>query len=76
MSTQSEVIPKRALLENRLKEFEHKFPDAVPLPPFWGGFVLSPAEIEFWQGRLNRLHDRFRYEKQANGTWLIERLAP
>ena len=76
VSTQSEVIANRASLENRLKEFEQKFPDSVPLPPFWGGFVLSPAEIEFWQGRLNRLHDRFRYMKQADGTWLIERLAP
>ena len=76
VSAQSEVISNRAVLEKRLKEFEHKYPGAVPLPPFWGGYVLSPVEIEFWQGRLNRLHDRFRYTKQGNGTWLIERLAP
>jgi pyridoxamine 5'-phosphate oxidase len=76
VSTQSEVITNRALLEKQLKDFEQKFPDAVPLPPFWGGFVLSPAEIEFWQGRLNRLHDRFRYTREPDNTWLLERLAP
>ena len=76
VSTQSEIIPDRTVLEKRLKEFEQKYPDAVPLPPYWGGYVLSPAEIEFWQGRSNRLHDRFRYTKQADGRWLIERLAP
>jgi len=76
VSTQSEVISNRAVLEKRLEEFEQKYPDAVPLPAYWGGYVLLPAEIEFWQGRPNRLHDRFRYTKQANGTWLIERLAP
>jgi pyridoxamine 5'-phosphate oxidase len=76
VSTQSEVISDRTVLERRLKEFEQQYPDVVPLPPFWGGYVLSPAEIEFWQGRSNRLHDRFRYTKQANGSWLIERLAP
>jgi pyridoxamine 5'-phosphate oxidase len=76
VSTQSEVISDRTVLEKRLKEFEQQYPDVVPLPPFWGGYVLSPAEIEFWQGRCNRLHDRFRYTKQADGSWLIERLAP
>jgi len=76
VSTQSEVISNRAVLEKRLKEFEHKYPGAVPLPPFWGGYVLSPVEIEFWQGRPNRLHDRFRYTKQVDGRWMIERLAP
>ena len=76
VSTQSEVISKRMVLEKRLEDFEQKYPDAVPLPPFWGGYVLLPVEIEFWQGRLNRLHDRFRYTKQTDGTWLIERLAP
>jgi pyridoxamine 5'-phosphate oxidase len=76
VSTQSEVISNRAVLENRLKEFEQRYPDAVALPPFWGGYALSPMEIEFWQGRPNRLHDRFRYTKQGDGTWLIERLAP
>ena len=76
VSAQSEVIARRAVLEDRLKQFEQKFPNAAPLPPFWGGYVLAPVEIEFWQGRPNRLHDRFRYSKQADGNWLIERLAP
>jgi len=76
VSTQSEVISNRAVLEKRLEDFEQKYPDAVPLPPFWGGYALLPVEIEFWQGRLNRLHDRFCYTKQAEGAWLSERLAP
>jgi len=76
VSAQSEVIARRAVLEDRLKQFEQKFSNAVPLPPFWGGYVLAPVEIEFWQGRPNRLHDRFRYTRQADGNWLIERLAP
>jgi len=76
VSTQSEVIAGRAVLEERLKEYERRYPDAVPLPPFWGGYVVAPSEIEFWQGRPNRLHDRFRYTRQKDGLWLIERLAP
>ena len=76
VSTQSEVIAGRAVLEERLKEYERRYPDAVPLPPFWGGYVVAPNEIEFWQGRPNRLHDRFRYTRQKDGLWLIERLAP
>jgi len=76
VSTQSEVIASRAVLEERLKEYERRYPDAVPLPPFWGGYVVAPNEIEFWQGRPNRLHDRFRYTRQKDGLWLIERLAP
>jgi len=76
VSAQSQVIPDRALLEERLREFERKFPEAVPLPPTWGGYVLAPIEIEFWQGRRNRLHDRFRYPRQQDGAWLIERLSP
>ena len=76
VSTQSEVVTDRAVLEKRLKDFEQQYPGAVPLPPFWGGYLLSPVEIEFWQGRPNRLHDRFRYSKRTDGGWLIERLAP
>jgi pyridoxamine 5'-phosphate oxidase len=76
VSTQSDVITNRAVLEERLKQLEVKYPGHVPLPPYWGGYLLSPVEIEFWQGRPNRLHDRFRYGKQADGMWLIERLAP
>jgi pyridoxamine 5'-phosphate oxidase len=76
VSNQSDVIANRAVLERRLNEVEQKYPGAVPLPPYWGGYVLSPVELEFWQGRSDRLHDRFRYTKQMDGSWVIERLAP
>jgi len=76
-SNQSTVIPNRELLDNRYKEFERKFEDKViPRPPYWNGYRLVPVAIEFWQGRDNRLHDRLRYKLQADGTWVIERLAP
>jgi pyridoxamine 5'-phosphate oxidase len=77
VSNQSEIIASREVLEKRLAELEAKYPDDnVPLPPYWGGYILSPTEIEFWQGRPNRLHDRFRYTRQSGGAWVIERLAP
>jgi pyridoxamine 5'-phosphate oxidase len=76
-SSQSAVVADRQALEARWREMAARFPDDdVPLPPNWGGYVLSPTRIEFWQGRLNRLHDRFLYTKQADGSWFIERLAP
>ena len=76
-SPQSEVIASRALLEAKLAEAAQKFADkAVPLPPHWGGYRVAPETIEFWQGRTNRLHDRFRYTRQRDGSWLIERLSP
>jgi pyridoxamine 5'-phosphate oxidase len=75
-SNQSEVIPDRAVLEARWQELEKKYPGEIPLPPNWGGFVLKPERIEFWQGRPSRLHDRFRYSRQADGTWIVERLSP
>lgn len=54
-----------------------KYPgEEVPLPPYWGGFSLAPNRIEFWQGRPNRLHDRFQYLKQSDNRWQIERLSP
>ena len=74
-SPQSQVVENRGVLEARLREFEEKFPDEVPLPDFWGGFVVRPERVEFWQGRPNRLHDRFRYFRQGEG-WGLERLAP
>ncbi|MEO5721686.1 MAG: pyridoxamine 5'-phosphate oxidase [Chthoniobacterales bacterium] len=76
-SPQSEVIANRAALEARLTAATQKFADGrVPLPQHWGGYRVVPQTIEFWQGRTNRLHDRFRYRRQAEGSWLIERLAP
>lgn len=76
-SHQSEVIENRDVLEKHLKELQAKYPgEDVPTPPNWGGYVLAPTRMEFWQGRPNRLHDRFRYSRQADGTWGIERLSP
>ena len=76
VSNQSEMVPDRAVLEAKWREQEKKFPGDIPLPPNWGGFVLRPERIEFWQGRPSRLHDRFSYARQADGSWNIERLAP
>ncbi len=75
VSPQSRVVENRGVLEARLREFEAKFPDEVPLPDFWGGFVVAPKRAEFWQGRPNRLHDRFRYTREGK-SWQLERLAP
>jgi len=77
VSAQSSVISSRSLLENKFQEIKSKFRNKeVPLPSFWGGYRVVPNEIEFWQGRRNRLHDRFQYTKQDDGRWEIERLAP
>ena len=76
VSRQGEVIAGRDVLEKELAVLEKKYPGEVPLPPYWGGYVLAPLEIQFWQGRPNRLHDRFRYTRQPDGGWKIERLAP
>ncbi len=75
-SNQSEIVPDRATLEKKWSELEAKFPNEIPLPPNWGGFILRPERIEFWQGRPSRLHDRFNYAKQADGSWKIARLSP
>ena len=77
VSAQSSVISSRSLLETEFQKLKNKFKNKeVPLPSFWGGYRVVPDEIEFWQGRRNRLHDRFQYTKQEDGHWSIERLAP
>ena len=76
VSHQSQVIASRKLLEARVPELEKRFPgDDVPLPPYWGGFRVVPAAVEFWQGRTSRLHDRIRYVRDGE-HWRIERLSP
>lgn len=75
-SDQSDVIESRTFLEQKYREMTEKFKSgSVPLPSFWGGFRIVPTSIEFWQGRVNRLHDRFQYTK-FDQEWKIERLAP
>jgi pyridoxamine 5'-phosphate oxidase len=76
-SNQSQIIPGRDGLEARMKELKAQYPgEEIPLPPNWGGYVLAPECIEFWQGRPSRLHDRLRYTRQPDGSWKIERLSP
>jgi pyridoxamine 5'-phosphate oxidase len=75
-SAQSRPLASRAELEAKVREIERRFPgDAVPLPPFWGGYRLIPERIEFWQGRVNRLHDRLVFERRG-GAWATTRLYP
>lgn len=77
VSAQSSVISSRAVLEQKFQEMKRKFSDGeIPLPSFWGGYRVEPSTIEFWQGRVNRLHDRFMYFRQSDDTWRLERLAP
>lgn len=75
-SQQSSPIGSRTLLVQAYESIKHKFAEGeVPLPDFWGGYRVEPVRVEFWQGRENRLHDRFEYRRQADG-WTIQRLAP
>ncbi|GAB4510397.1 MAG: pyridoxamine 5'-phosphate oxidase [Allomuricauda sp.] len=77
VSDQSQVVPSREHLEGKLKELEQEYEGKeVPRPDYWGGFLVRPVSIEFWQGRPNRLHDRIRYTLDENFDWKIERLAP
>lgn len=77
VSSQSEIIANREVLEKKLKEVTEKYPgEKVPLPPYWGGYCVAPARIEFWQGRPNRLHDRFEYVRQPDTKWALNRLSP
>jgi pyridoxamine-phosphate oxidase len=76
-SPQSEVIESREVLEKRYEELDDLYRDrAVERPEHWGGYRLKPERIEFWQNRPSRLHDRLVYERQADGSWSIKRLAP
>jgi pyridoxamine 5'-phosphate oxidase len=76
-SNQSEVIPKREVLEQRMQDFQNKYENQeVPRPPHWGGLRVIPREIEFWQGRSSRLHDRLLYTHLDDGSWTIQRLSP
>lgn len=75
-SEQSTIIPDRSILEQRLQQLEIQYQDQeIPKPPHWGGVRVIPHEIEFWQGRPSRLHDRLRYQL-VDGTWKIDRLSP
>ncbi len=77
VSPQSSVITTRSFLEQKLEEMKRKFGEGeIPLPSFWGGFRIIPRDIEFWQGRRSRLHDRFLYTRQEDQSWKIDRLAP
>ena len=77
VSPQSREIPNREFLESKLKELEKEYEDTeVPRPENWGGYIAKPYEIEFWQGRPNRLHDRIVYELKEDFDWKISRLAP
>lgn len=76
-SPQSEVIDSREILEKRFNDFEKFYRDRhVERPAHWGGYILKPDRIEFWQNRTGRLHDRVLYERDSSGTWSIQRLAP
>lgn len=76
VSQQSSVVESRDVLENRLKSLEKKYSGSeIPRPPYWGGYRVVPHRVEFWQGRLNRLHDRICYQLDGE-KWIIERLSP
>lgn len=77
VSNQSEVITSRKILLLKLDEIKNKFMDGeIPLPSFWGGYRVVPETVEFWQGGPARVHDRFLYTRQHDGTWTIDRLSP
>ena len=76
-SKQSEVIDSREKLDKKLDYYENKFKEMeIPRPEYWGGYIVKPVSIEFWQGRPNRMHDRMRYTLQKDYNWKLERLEP
>lgn len=76
-SNQSEIVQNREFLEVKLSNLENEYEGkAIPRPTHWGGYIVKPVEIEFWQGRPNRLHDRIRYQLQEDYSWKIDRLSP
>lgn len=77
VSSQSNPLSSRQMLLQKFEEMKQKIGEGkVPLPSFWGGYRVEPREIEFWQGRKNRLHDRFLYTRENDGSWPVKRLAP
>lgn len=77
VSNQSSIIPSRSFIEDNLKKLEREMNDKeIERPVYWGGYLVRPQSVEFWQGRPNRLHDRIRYTLQTDYSWKIERLSP
>jgi pyridoxamine 5'-phosphate oxidase len=77
-SAQSSLLASRSELEAKLEELRAKYPEGtdVPSPPFWGGYRLVPTQVEFWQGRPSRLHDRLQYTRTSSSAWRVDRLSP
>jgi pyridoxamine 5'-phosphate oxidase len=75
-SRQSTPIESREALERAYTDAEARFGDDPPVPPWWGGYVLAPSALEFWENRADRLHERFRYSRDDAGGWIVERLSP
>lgn len=75
-SRQSQVVASRRILDERFEQLAAQYPDDIPMPEHWGGYRVRPEQIEFWQGRHGRLHDRLRYRRLPEGNWILERLEP